>query len=120
MSSLDTIAHRDATGNTIAIGAQTTADGKVVEATRPYEGTFGYAAGTAAATVDVPANARVTRVTLIAGASAGATVTIAAGATITIPAGYSFDEVLRGDAALGADVVIGGSVQSYYVAWVTP
>jgi hypothetical protein len=80
-------------------------------------GTYGYAAGTAAGTVDVPIGARVKRVSVIAG-SGTATVTIAAGATITIPAGGSFDEQIPGDAPAGADVVIGGTVSSYYVGWV--
>lgn len=80
-------------------------------------GTYAYATGTAAATVDVPAGARVKRVFVYAGASA-ATVAIAGGATITIPAGASFDEQIPGDATAGADVVIGGTVSSYYVSWV--
>jgi hypothetical protein len=80
-------------------------------------GTYGYAAGTAAGTVDVPTGARVKRVSVIAGASA-ATVAIAGGATITIPAGGSFDEQVPGDTTAGADVVIGGTVSSFYVGWV--
>jgi hypothetical protein len=75
--------------------------------------------GTAAATVDVPAGARVKRVSVIAGSGGTATVTIAGGATITIPAGGSFDEQIPGDATVGADVVIGGTVTSYYVGWVS-
>jgi hypothetical protein len=81
-------------------------------------GTYAYAAGTAASTIDVPAGGRVKRVSVIAGASASATVTIAGGATITIPAGGSFDEQIPGDATTGGDVVIGGTVQAFYVAWV--
>lgn len=81
------------------------------------DGAFAYAAGTAAGTVDVPTAARLKRVSVVAGASVGATVTIGGGATITIPAGQSFDEQIAG-AAVGADVVIGGTVQAYYVAWV--
>lgn len=81
-------------------------------------GTYGYAAGTAAGTVDVPPTARVKRVSVIAGSGGAATVTIAGGATITIPAGGSFDEQVPGDTATGADVVIGGTVSSYYVGWV--
>jgi hypothetical protein len=81
-------------------------------------GTFGYASGTSPATVDVPAGARLQRVSVIAGLSVAATVTIGAGNTITIPAGAAFDENVPGQ-ALGADVVIGGTIQSYYVAWLT-
>jgi hypothetical protein len=45
-------------------------------------------------------------------------VTIGTGDTITIPAGGSFDEQIPGQATAGADVVIGGTVSTYYVAWV--
>lgn len=98
-------------------------DAQDVDATHPLPvttaaGTYGYAAGTAAGTVDVPAGARVKRVSVIAGSGGAATVTIAGGATITIPAGGSFDEQIPGDTAAGADVVIGGTVSSYYVGWV--
>lgn len=79
-------------------------------------GTFGYAAGVAPGTVDVPVGARVRRVAVRAGASA-ATVTIAGGATITVLAGDTFDDTIPGDATAGGDVVIGGGVASYYVAW---
>jgi hypothetical protein len=82
-------------------------------------GTYGYASGTAAGTVDVPAGARVKRVSVIAGSGAAATITIAGGSTITIPAGGSFDEQIPGDATAGADVVIGGTVSSFYVGWVS-
>jgi hypothetical protein len=81
-------------------------------------GTYGYATGTAATTVDVPAGARVKRVSVIAGSGGAATVAIAGGAAITVPAGGSFDEQIPGDATPGADVVIGGSVSSFYVGWV--
>ena len=80
-------------------------------------GTYAYRAGTAAGTVDVPTGARLRRVSVLAGASAAATVTIGGGDTITIPAGGALDESISGD-AVGADVVIGGTVQSYYVSWV--
>lgn len=86
-------------------------------ATNTARGTYGYASGTSAATVDVPAGARVRRVSVIAGTGANATVAIAGGATITIPAGYGFDETVPGDVTTGADVVIGGTVQSFYVSW---
>jgi len=79
-------------------------------------GTYAYAAGAAPATVDVPGAARLTRVAVVAGAAA-ATVTIGGGATITIAANGAFDEQIPGE-ALGADVVIAGSVAAYYVAWV--
>lgn len=79
-------------------------------------GTYAYVAGVAAVTVDVPGSARLTRVSVLAGAAV-ATVTIGGGSTITIPAGGSFDEQIPGE-ALGADVVIAGSISSYYVAWV--
>jgi hypothetical protein len=94
-----------------------------VDATHPLPSgdarTYGYAAGVVAATVDVPAQAHVKRVSVIAGASAAATITIAGGQTITVPAGAAFDEQIPGEAPAGADVVIGGTVQSYYVSWVT-
>lgn len=79
---------------------------------------FGYAAGTAAATVDVPAGARVRSVSVLAGAGP-ATLVIGGGDTITIPAGDSFSDTLMGELAQGADVVIGGAVASYYVSWGT-
>ena len=82
-------------------------------------GTYAYASGTSAGTVDVPSGARVKRVSVLAGVSAGATITIAGGTTITVVAGTSFDEQIPGDATLGGDVVIGGTIQSYYVAWTT-
>lgn len=83
-------------------------------------GTFGYAAGTTATTVDVPSGARVKRVSVIPASSGGAaTVTIAGGSTITIPAGSGFDEQIAGDVTAGGDVVIGGNVASYYVSWVS-
>jgi hypothetical protein len=79
-------------------------------------GTYGYAAGTAAGTVDVPALARLKRVAVLAGATVAATITIGGGNTITVPAGTAFDEQIPG-AAIGADVVIGGTVQAFYVSW---
>jgi hypothetical protein len=82
-------------------------------------GTLGYDAGTSAGTVDVPAGARARFVSLIAGASA-ATLTVNGGDTITVPAGAAFDREFAGDATLGGDVVIGGTITSYYVEWVTP
>lgn len=104
-----------------------TADGVVVDVsgTAPFPvkdaGTFGYAAGTAAGNVDVPTGARIKRVNVVAGATVAATVTILAGNTITIPAGGTFDEQIPGDAlgtAGAADVVIGGTIQAFYVSWV--
>jgi hypothetical protein len=81
--------------------------------------TYGYLAGTAAGTVDVPAAARLKRVSVLANATSATTVTIGGGSTITIPAGGSFDEQIPG-LAIGADVVIGGGTpQAYYVSWVT-
>lgn len=96
--------------------------GTPVDSTHPLpvvdrDGTFGYAAGVVAGTVDVPSLARLKRVTVLAGVSAAATITIGGGATITVPPGCSFDENIPGD-AVGADVVIGGTVQTYYVSWV--
>lgn len=87
-------------------------------ATALAHGTYAYAAGTAATTVDIPSGARARRVTVRAG-GIPATVTIAGGATITVLAGDAFDEQIPGDATLGGDVVIGGGVTSYYVAWTT-
>ncbi len=84
--------------------------------TRAYDGMFNYTAGAAPVTIDIPAAARLRRVSVVAG-TANATVTIGAGQTITIPAGAAFDELIPGD-AIGADVVIGGSIVTYYVAWV--
>jgi hypothetical protein len=81
------------------------------------EGVYAYAAGTAPATVDLPATARLKRVSVIAGSGGAATVTIGGGATITIPSDGSFDELIPG-VAVGADVVLGGDVDSYYVSWV--
>jgi hypothetical protein len=84
----------------------------------PADGTYGYAAGTGSATVDVPALAKLRRVSVVANASTPTTVTIGGGNTITIVAGGSFDEQIPG-LALDADVVIaGGASQSYYVSWV--
>ena len=80
--------------------------------------TFGYAAGTSATTVDVPAGARLKTVTVVASGSA-ATVTLAGGPTITVPANASFTDQIVGDVLRGADVVIGGvpaSVVRYAVA----
>lgn len=79
-------------------------------------GTFGYHAGTAAATVDVPVGAHVRSISIIPGAGT-ATVTIAGGDTITIPQGGAFDERINDDTPAGADIVIGGTVASYYVSW---
>lgn len=77
---------------------------------------YGYAAGTVAGTIDVPATARVRRVSVRAGATA-ATLTIAGGQTITVLAGDAFDEQIPGAATLGGDVAISGGVTSYYVSW---
>ncbi len=77
--------------------------------------TFAYAAGTAAATVDVPAGARLKSVRVVG----AATVAIAGGATITVPASTTFAVDVVGDVAAGADVVIGGTPTSYFVAWMT-
>jgi hypothetical protein len=95
----------------------TAADASTANPVPVAEGmTYAYAAGTTAGTVDVPSAALLRRVSVIAGGSA-ATVTIGGGATITIPAGGVFDEQIPGR-AVGTDVVIGGSVVSYYVSWV--
>lgn len=80
--------------------------------------TFGYAAGTAAATVDVPAGARLKHVYVLAGGGA-ATVAIAGGATITVPTTQPLNLPIAGDVAAGADVVIGGTPASYVVSWMT-
>lgn len=77
--------------------------------------TFGYAAGTAAATVDVPAGARLRSVWVVG----AATVAIAGGVTITVPASTVFNPPIEGDVAAGADVVIGGTPTSYFVSWMT-
>lgn len=80
--------------------------------------TFGYKAGVAAATVDVPAGARLKSLLVIAGA-APATVVIAGGDTITVPISATFNPAIVGDVTLGGDVVIGGTVATYFVAWMT-
>lgn len=77
--------------------------------------TFDYAAGTAAATVDVPAGARLKSVRVVG----AATVAIAGGATITVPASTTFAVDVVGDVPAGADVVIGGTPASYFIAWMT-
>ncbi len=77
--------------------------------------TFGYAAGTAAATVDVPASARLKSVRVVG----AATVVIAGGNTITVPASTTFAVDVVGDVAAGADVVIGGTPASYFVSWMS-
>jgi arginine repressor len=79
-------------------------------------GTYAYKSGTAPAAVDVPGGARVTRINVIPGLDASATITIGGGDTITVLAGGYFDEQIEGE-ALGTDVVFGGSIRSYYVAW---
>jgi hypothetical protein len=84
--------------------------------TQAARGTFGYDAGTAATTVDVPAGAHLRSISVIPGAGT-ATVAIAGGDTITIPQGGAFDERIDDDTPAGADVVIGGTVASYYVSW---
>jgi hypothetical protein len=68
--------------------------------------------------VDVPTGARVKRVSVLAGSGGSATITIAGGNTITVPASGGFDEQIPGKATAGGDVVIGGTVASYYVSWV--
>jgi hypothetical protein len=89
-------------------------------ATRASDGVFGYATGTAAGNVDVPTGARIKRVSVVAGSGGAATVSILGGGAITVPASGGFDEQVAGD-ALGTsgatDVVVGGTVASYYVAW---
>lgn len=123
VSTATTVAFDDcgAAGKVQIVKLAISTDGSV--ATLPLEtllarGTYGYASGAVAATVDVPAGARVKRISVLASTTA-ATVVIAGGATITVPAGGSFDEQILGDATLGGDVVIGGGVTSYYVAWTT-
>ena len=76
---------------------------------------FAYASGTTTATVDVPAGAFLQRVSVLPGAGA-ATLTIGGGDTITVPAGSAFSEEIGG-VAIDTDVVIGGDVGTYYVAW---
>lgn len=107
--------------NTSGLATQTTLDlirialqGTLV--TR-QAGTYSYRAGVAPATVDVPDSGRVTRISVVAGLLVSATITIGGGDVITVPAGQTFDEQLSGS-ALGSDIVITGSVQSFYVAWV--
>ncbi len=77
--------------------------------------TFGYAAGTAAATVDVPAGARLKAVRVVG----AATVAIAGGPTITVPVSTTFSADVAGDVPAGADVVIGGTPASYFVSWMS-
>jgi hypothetical protein len=84
-----------------------------------FEGVYGYAAGTGTATVDVPTDARLRRVSVVAGTAALSTVTIGGGGAITIPAGYAFDDEIVGEATNKDVVIAGGSPQAYYVAWVS-
>jgi hypothetical protein len=77
--------------------------------------TFAYKAGTAAATVDVPAGARLRAVRVVG----AATVVIAGGDTITVPASTTFAVDVAGDVAAGADVVIGGTPAAYFVSWMS-
>ena len=77
--------------------------------------TFGYKAGTAAATVDVPAGARLKAVRVVG----AATVVIAGGDTITVPAATTFATDVVGDVPAGADVVIGGTPAMYFVSWMS-
>lgn len=79
-------------------------------------GVYHYAAGTSTGTVTLNAGQFLRRVSVVAGASVAGTITIGGGNTITVPAGTSFDEQIVG-LADGADVVIGGTIQAYYVAW---
>lgn len=89
-----------------------------VETFDPADGVYAYRAGTTTGTIDVPAAARLRRVSVLANASSATTVTIGGGDTITIPAGGTFDEKIPG-LAIGADVIIaGGAPQAYYIAWV--
>lgn len=80
-------------------------------------GLYDYAAGDAPTTVDVPADARARRISVVAATDSPATITIAGGDVIPVPAGGAFDESLPGDAPVGGDVVIGGQIRAYYVAW---
>lgn len=77
--------------------------------------TFGYAAGTAAATVDVPAGSQLRAVRVVG----AATVVIAGGASITVPVSTTFEVDVVGDVAAGADVVIGGTPAAYFVSWMS-
>lgn len=106
---------------------QPTVDGLRVNSTNPLpvqdaalvRGASDYQAGTAAATVDLPSNATLAYVSVQAGVGGAATITIGGGDTITVPAGGAFDRVIPGQ-TLGLDVVIAGTVASYYVDWVVP
>lgn len=80
-------------------------------------GDFGYASGSAAGTIDVPADCRIRSLSVLAGDSGDATITIAGGATITVPSGGGFDDQLRGAVPRGSNVVLGGDVIFYYVSW---
>jgi len=83
-----------------------------------FGGTFGYATGTTGTgTVDVPAQARLLSVYLVAGGTA-ATATIAGGATITVPANTQFAIEIPGNAK-NSDVVIGGTPASYVITYFT-
>ncbi len=79
---------------------------------------FGYAAGTAAGTITVPAGARLRSVSVLAGAEA-ATLVIDDGDLITIPAGDSFSDTLAAEVEQGVDVIIGGTPAAYYISWGT-
>lgn len=119
----DNVTIKNASGATVTVGTDEVTIGGVpvqVQRVLVYEGTFAYAAGDTAETVDVPTGARIKRVSVVAGA-APATLTILGGETIPIPAGASFDEIVPGDAIATAganEIVVGGDVDAYYVSWV--
>lgn len=110
-----TYTFKDAAGNTKTAVALDDGSGNLTPGILG-PGIYHYAAGTSTGTVTLNAGQFLSRVSVVADSAASATVTIGGGNTITVPAGTSFDEQIAG-VADGADVVIGGTIQSYYVAW---
>lgn len=82
-----------------------------------YGGTYAYAAGTSAATVNVPANGRVQQVYAVSGSGGASTITIAGGDTITVPASTAFSTQITCDTDNQDVVFAGANLASYFVSW---
>lgn len=80
-------------------------------------GAYGYAAGTSAATVNVPSNGKVIGITLLATSAGAATWVVGAGATVTAPASAQIASGVNGQ-LVGGTITFAGSVASYLVEWV--
>lgn len=77
-------------------------------------GTWAYSAGSAPATVSVPANAEV--VTITARTSTSTSITIDGGDSIMIDS--TFDERPEGFLKGPVDIVFGSGTEAYFVSWV--